>query len=214
MASQNDNTDVVPLSNPLAQYDPEQPSFIPETFKKTYKRSVYFPKRKACVLYQISQMKNEAARVGTKMTFNDVVIDALELWYKQNKRKHLSWLYRRLMLEHEPESSEVESTSKKQPDNSQLSSQNKKIKEAMAQIEKFFSEQKPTLTTADYELLIVEIVQSLKKCSPVEMSRALAKILARSDISELAAQVRHKPKIEKRKNLSKRGKDEEPEWYE
>lgn len=211
------NKDVVALSNPLAQYDPEQPPFIPEVFKKTYKRSVYFPKRKAYVLYQVSQMIEEATRAGTKMSFNDVVIEALELWYEQNKRKHIAWLFHRLLMERNSLAHKLESFEgmpKKQSEVSQLSNRYNKIKETISRIEKFLYEHQPIITTGDYELLIIEIIQSLKKCSPVEMSRALSKVLARSDISELAAQVRHKPKIKKQKNIFNRSKDEEPEWYE
>jgi hypothetical protein len=215
--NRNYGKDVVPSSNPLAQYDPEQPSFIPEVFRKTYKRSVYFPKRKAYVLYQVSQMIKEAARAGTKMSFNDVAIEALELWYEQNKRRHIAWLFHRLRVERDSLAHKLKSfkgMSKRQSETSQLSNQHDKIKEAISQIEKFLYENQPTITTGDYEMLVTEIVQSLKKRSPFEMRRALSKVLARSDIHELAAQVRHKPKIKKQESIFSKSKDEESEWYE
>lgn len=209
--------EVVPVFNPLAQYDPEQPPFIPETLKKTYKRSVYFPKRKAYILYQIGQMINEATRAGTKASFNDIVIEALESWYKQNQHRHLVWLLNRLDAERNSLSHKLKSLegkSERYSEASQLSSQHDKIKEAISQIEKFLYEYQPVIPRGDYEMLVTEIIQSLKRHSSFEMTRALSKILARSDIQELAAQVRHKPKIEEQKSTFSKGKDEEPEWYE
>ena len=209
--------DVVPIGNPLAQYDPEQPPLIPEMFRKTYKRSVYFPKRKAYVLYQVSQMIKEAERAGTKMSFNDVAIEALELWYGQNKRRYIAWLLHRLLAEKDSLARKLKSsegTSKRQPETLQLSDRHSKIEEAMSRIEKFLYEHQPVIPRGDYEMLVMEIIQSLKKHSSFEMTRALSKILARSDIQQLAAQVRHKPKIEKQKNIFSKAKDEEPEWHE
>ncbi len=208
---------VVPLSNPLAQYDPEQPSFIPEAFRKTYKRSVYFPKRKAYVLYQVSQMVKEAEKAGIKMSFNDVAIEALELWYENNKRRHIAWILYRLRGERDSLShmlNNFERMSKKQAEADQLSNRLERINEAINQIGKFLYENQPTITTRDYEMLLMEIIQSLKKHFSFEMSRALSKILSRSDIQELAAQVRHKHKIKKQKSVFSKGKYEEKDLYE
>lgn len=217
MKNKNYNKEVVPVINPLAQYDPEQPPHIPERFRKTYKRSVYFPKRKSDVLYQVSQMIKEAARAGIKMSFNDVVIEAIEFWYTQNKRRHIGWLSHRLLRERDSLSyklKNLEGKSKKTSANRELSIQQDKVKEAISQIEKFLYEHQQIMPTGDYDMLVTEIIQSLKKHSSFEMSRALSKVLVRSDIRELATKIRHKPKIKKQKSIFSKGKDEEPEWYE
>jgi len=58
------------------------------------------------------------------------------------------------------------------------------------------------------------MIQSLKKHSSNEMNKALSKCLSRSDIYELAAKVRRKPKMKKQIKEFGKGRDEEPEWYE
>lgn len=205
--------DVVSVTNPLARYDPDQPPQIPEKFRKTYKRSVYFPKRKATILYQVSEMVGEAARGGVRMTFNDTVIEALELWYKQNKRKHLGWLLYRLAGTRDRLAHEVENLPNKSKSTSiaELEIYQDKTAKAIYEIEEFLRKHQQTFPTGDYEMLVTEIVQSLKQHTSDEMGRALSKVFERSDISELAAQVRHKPKIEKKNTFSKL-KDEEREW--
>jgi len=217
MIKNKDNRDVISISNPLAQYDPDQPEYIPKSCTRAYKRSVYFPKEKAGLLYQISQIIKEASKAGTKMTFNDVLIEAIELWYHQNQRKYLNWLLHRLtgrkyMLDYKLKN--LRGKSKRKSITKELLIQQEELNEAISQIEKFLYEHRHILQTSDYKMLIIEIIQSLKKNSSIEMKMALSKILARSDIYDLAAQVRHKPKIAKKKNVYSIRKDEDLEWYE
>jgi len=216
MNKREDNKEVVSIINPLVQYDPDQPPYIPETFRKTYKRSVYFPERKAVILYQVNEMIKEAVNAGNKMTFNDVVIEAIELWYKQNKRRHLCWLLYRLTGIRNRLAHKVGNLSSKDKNTSrakELTIHQDKVVKAISQIENFLYLHQAIVSTGDFDTLITEIIQSLKKHSSNEMSRALSKVLERSDIHEIAAQVRHKPKIEEKKTF-KRREDEEPEWNE
>lgn len=225
---------VTPIANPLAPYDPNQPLCIPKEFNKAYKRSVYFPKIKAAILYQIIEMIKESTRVGTKMTFNDLVIEAIEFWYKQNRRKHFSWLLMRLSKDKNSLHSEMTILQKslqlsmdeiKQIRQSiahcktksvksyrTLLLQYDKLEEAMQQIEKFLYEHRQIISTSDYETLITEIIHLIKKHSSMEMNRALSKVLTRSDIHELASNVRHKTKIEQKKTVSRKNDDEELEF--
>lgn len=202
--------------NPLAQYDPDQPSYVPKTFGRAYKRSVYFPKEKAVILYKVNQITKEAARAGTKMTFNDVVIESIELWYQHNLRKYLFWLLHRLTgkkftLDQKLKKMKVKS--KSSSEDREIETQHDEVTEAIAQIEKFLYENRQVIPTGDYDLLITEMIQSLKKHSSNEMNKALSKCLSRSDIYELAAKVRHKPKMKKQIKEFGKGRDEEPEWY-
>lgn len=211
------NKSVRIVSNPLAGYDPYEPEHIPEEFIKPYKRSVYFPETKAPILYQVNEMMKEARRAGTKVSFSDMVIEALELWYQQNLRRHLSWVLYRLRREKDTLAAKLKIIQGKSESNvkeRELSTRQEKIAEAMEQIERFLSLHQRIIPTGDFEMLIKEIIESLDKHSSIEMKRALLKVLARSDIHELAAQVRHKPKIKKKKSIFRIAKDEEPEWYE
>jgi len=217
MKTKKNDKEVTQIINPLAQYDPDQPSYVPKTFGRAYKRSVYFPKEKSVILYKVNQITKEAARAGTKMTFNDVVIEAIELWYQQNLHKYLSWLLHRLIgrkftLDHKLKKLKVNSKSSSK--DREIETQFDKVTEAIAQIEKFLYENRQVIPTGDYDLLITEMIQSLKKHSSNEMNKALSKCLSRSDIYELAAKVRRKPKMKKQIKEFGKGRDEEPEWYE
>ena len=217
MKNKKNDKEVTQAINPLAQYDPDQPSYVPKTLSRAYKRSVYFPKEKAVILYQIEQITKEAARAGTKMTFNDVVIESIELWYKHNLRKYISWLLHRLIgrkftLDYKLKNLKVKSKSSSK--DREIEIQHDKVTEAITQIEKFLYENRQVIPTGDYDLLITEMIHSLKKHSSNEMNRALSKCLSRSDIYELAAKVRHKPKVKKQIQAFGKGRDEEHEWYE
>lgn len=218
MKSKSTDKEVMRVTNPLARYDPEQPAYIPKTFSKAYKRSVYFPKEKASLLYQVDQIAKEAARAGSKMTFNDVVIEAIELWYQQNLRSYLRRLLHRLSGRRFALTRRLHLLTNKSKrassDATELSAQHATIRGAIRQIEKYLYEQRSIISTGDYDQLITEIISSLKTHSSTEMNNALSKVLARSDIHELAAKVRHKPKIKKKENIFGIDRDEEPEWYD
>jgi len=211
------NKNILRMDNPLSRYDPDQPTEIPKEYNTTYKRSVYFPRRKATLLYQINQMIKESVKAGRKLNFNDIAIEALECWYKQNRRKHFAWLLYRLTNEKDTLAYQLKNlrgVSKNTSQARELSNRHDKVMEAIFQIEKFLYREQRIIPTGDFEMLIAEIIQSLKKHSSTEMVKALSKVLSRLDIHEIAAQVRHKPKIERKKSIFGRNKSEEPEWYD
>jgi len=71
--------------NPLAQYDPTQPKYIPSQFTKGLNRSVYFPKEKSVLLY----CANEMVEMLGGININEAIVEGLRLWIEDNKKKYL-----------------------------------------------------------------------------------------------------------------------------
>jgi hypothetical protein len=204
--------------NPLSGYDPDQPRYIPKRFDRAYKRSVYFPRTKAFSLYQVNEFIRESQRAGKRITLNDVLSEALDLWLKEKRTSYLSSLAYRLNNEKATILSRLDLD---KLDEHGPSFSNDEVKTRYEQIQRSLEEIESSLKHAvspwrrfDVKNFTFEIIYSLGKHCSEEMKTALPKILDRSDIAEIAKQVRHEPKIKKIENILTVKKDEEPEWYE
>jgi len=205
MKKATNNKEVTPVPNPLGQYDPCQPEYIPENFIKSYKRSVYFPEQKAAFLYKMDQMIKELTRAGSKLSFNDVMIEALELWCEETERKYLARVLYRLEGEKSKLLGEAEALAGNARRNresmlrhKELLNRYKKMVEAVSEIEAFLSVFQRNIPSGNYEALPVEIIKSLKQHCWPELSKALSNVLGRSGIHDLVVQFRRTTKRDSR----------------
>ena len=94
MKTNKEKKDRIP--NPLRRFDTTQSRHIPASHIRVHKRSVYIPKKHSPLLFQIDRMMPEIGNI----CFNDVMVEALQLWIRANMSKYLQKLQDRLNDEH------------------------------------------------------------------------------------------------------------------
>ena len=204
--------------NSLRVYDPDQPRYIPKKCDKTHKRSVYFPRTKACLLYQVDEFIRESRRAGKRITLNDVLGDALELWLEKERNSYLRLLAYRLSHEKAEILSKLDSVEVDEKGQSfsddEAKARYERIKNSLEEIGRSFKGLESPLKRSDIQKATLEIINALGKHCSEEIKRALPKVLNRSDVLELVKQVRHEPKIKKMDRIYRINKDEESDWYD
>jgi hypothetical protein len=84
--------DAIKIKNPLWQYDPDQPEYIPAKFTQGLNRSMYLSPEKAVVFYCVQQM----LEVLGDSNINEAVGNGLELWVEKHKKRYLETMDKRV----------------------------------------------------------------------------------------------------------------------
>lgn len=173
------------------KYNPNLPELIS---LKAYKRSVYFPENKASILYQVNEVIEEMQQVG----FNEVVVEALELWLAKVKPLYLRKLYQQLEMSLKRQCAKFKIQPGMKADNSALKAKCKRIEAVMIAIERELNQlkEKPQDRYQKFLFSVVDLMR--EQCWP-EIFDAVHSIEHEDLLNELAKQEQEIKKVKKKK---------------